>query len=328
MTAARAEPDFPVEIAPPDLEPWRAGNIGVPYFHRFDSGRPGPHCLVTALVHGNELSGAVALDRLLREGPAPRAGRLTLGFVNVAAYAAFDPADPQASRYLEEDFNRLWQPAALDGPRRSAELDRARQIRPLVDEADILLDLHSMQVDAEPLMLAGPLAKGRRLAQALGYPALVVCDAGHAEGTRLRDYGRFADPQCPQTALLAECGQHWAKATASVAEETVRRLLGRLGLGPPVAPPPGRPRIVEVTHAVTVATGRFRFLADFAGLEEIAEAGTPIAVDGDRPVVTPYDRCVLVMPSRRLNPGRTAVRLGRDVTEARSGGAAAAGKSP
>jgi hypothetical protein len=36
-----------------------------------------------------------------------------------------------------------------------------------------------------------------------------------------------------------------------------------------------------------------------------------IGHDGDRPVRTPYDDCVLVMPSRRLRPGESAVRFGR-----------------
>jgi hypothetical protein len=33
--------------------------------------------------------------------------------------------------------------------------------------------------------------------------------------------------------------------------------------------------------------------------------------DGERDVLTPYDNCVLIMPSRRLTKGQTAVRLGR-----------------
>ncbi len=32
--------------------------------------------------------------------------------------------------------------------------------------------------------------------------------------------------------------------------------------------------------------------------------------DGDRPIATPYDDCVLVMPSRRLRRGESAVRFG------------------
>ncbi|MCH7793546.1 MAG: succinylglutamate desuccinylase, partial [Proteobacteria bacterium] len=47
------------------------------------------------------------------------------------------------------------------------------------------------------------------------------------------------------------------------------------------------------------------------GLETIPTAGTVLAHDGDEPIVTPYDDCVLIMPSRRLQPGQTAVRFGR-----------------
>ena len=46
-------------------------------------------------------------------------------------------------------------------------------------------------------------------------------------------------------------------------------------------------------------------------MELIARAGTVIGHDGGRPVATPYDDCVLIMPSMRLRKGETAVRLGR-----------------
>jgi hypothetical protein len=71
--------------------------------------------------------------------------------------------------------------------------------------------------------------------------------------------------------------------------------------------------LIEVTHAITVNGGPFRFTEDFQGFEVIARQGTVIGHDGDRPVRTPYDECVLIMPSRRLGPGLTAVRLGRFV---------------
>ena len=72
-------------------------------------------------------------------------------------------------------------------------------------------------------------------------------------------------------------------------------------------------RTVEVTDAVTVDDGPFRFTRDFECLEIIPDAGTIIAHDGARPIRTPYDRCILIMPSRRLTPGLTAVRLGQFV---------------
>ena len=38
-----------------------------------------------------------------------------------------------------------------------------------------------------------------------------------------------------------------------------------------------------------------------------------LGIDGDTPVVTPFDDCVLIMPTRRTWKGQTAVRLGRYV---------------
>lgn len=88
--------EYPLELTPPDISPYRAGNTGVDYFTTLESGVPGPHVMVTAVVHGNELCGAIALDHLLREEVRPVGGKLTLGFVNVAAFESFDPADPRA----------------------------------------------------------------------------------------------------------------------------------------------------------------------------------------------------------------------------------------
>jgi hypothetical protein len=154
----------------------------------------------------------------------------------------------------------------------------------------------------------------------MGFPGCVVADAGHRNGARMRDFGAFADPDSPRTAVLVECGQHWARTSVAVAIATCRQFLSALAaveqalldrLGP--APEPGPQRVVEVTEAVTVADGSFRFTDDFHGLEVIPRAGTLIAYDGARPIRTPHDDCVLVMPSRRLAPGLTAVRLGRFV---------------
>jgi len=312
-----ADTSYPVEIAPPDIEPYRKGNTGIDYFTTFDSGTPGPHVLVTALTHGNEICGAIAVDRLFREGVRPALGKLTLGFANVAAFKNFDPRNPAASRFVEEDINRVWDPAALDGPRKSAELQRAREMRPLVDTVDLLLDIHSMQHATQPLMLAGLLDRSLELAHRLSAPRLIVRDRGHSAGRRLRDYGGFGDPESKKTALLIECGQHWERASVDVAHDITWRFLAASGVLPPAeterqrARPPAQQRVITVTHAVTIETDRFEFAADYRGLEVIAKTGTVIGRDGGREVKTPYDDYVLIMPSRRLTRGQTAVRLGR-----------------
>ena len=314
-------PVEPVEIEAPDLSPWRRGNTGIGYVNTFCADRPGPHVMVSAVVHGNELCGAIVLDELLRSEVRPARGRLTLAFMNVEACERFDPERPILSRYVDEDFNRLWSREVLAGPRDSVELRRAREVRPVLDEVDYLLDLHSMQYSTDPLVLCGTARKGRELARALGLPAHLVCDAGHTAGPRMRDYAAFGEDASPRTALLVECGQHWKCETAAFARQAAHRFLDHFGVRPP-APEPPRPgdgapgaaaRLIEVTAPITVRSHRFRFAEPYRGLEVIEKAGTVIGYDGDAVVATPYDDCVLVMPSHRAGRGATAVRLGRFV---------------
>ena len=316
------EPNYAIELTPPDIEPYRVGNTGVEYVTTFDSGTAGPHVLVTALTHGNEICGAIALDRLFRAGLRPRQGKLTLAFDNVAAYRNFDARVPIASRFVDEDFNRLWAPATLDSERQSTELLRARILRPFVDAADFLLDIHSMQYATAPLMLAGTLDRSLALARRIGIPELIMCDAGHAAGPRMRDYGGFGDSASPKTALLIEAGQHWERRAAEVATDVMLRFLVTLGtlsredarpLGGPDFDGHPRQRTIQVTEAITISGANFEFVEDFRGLEVLPQKGTLIGRDNGREVLTPYDNCVLIMPSRRLVKGQTAVRLGRYV---------------
>ncbi len=310
-------PRFEVQLRAPDLRRWWRGNAGIPGFVGFSGPAPGPHVLLLALVHGNEIAGAIALDRLLAAGLRPRHGRLTFGFVNLAAFARFDPGQPTFSRFVEEDLNRVWDTAVLDGPRHSLELERAREIRPLVESADLVLDLHSMLWPSDPLILSGPTAKGRALAGAIGVPELVVADPGHASGRRLIDHPRFADPASPAAAILVEAGQHWVAETVETMLGSIAGLLRHAGTvadHPALPPPPfplRRSRQAEVTKTVTAITAGFAFVQPWRGSTVVARRNTLIARDGGTEIRTPHDDCLLVMPSLRASRGHTAVRLAR-----------------
>ena len=144
MSIKPGDSPYTVELAPPDISAYRLGNTGVEYITTFDSGKPGPHVMVNAVTHGNELCGAIALDRMFKMDVKPNRAKLTFAFANVVAFHSFDPALPHASRFIDEDFNRVWTPAVLDGSRQSVELTRARAMRPVIDQIDFLLDIHSM----------------------------------------------------------------------------------------------------------------------------------------------------------------------------------------
>jgi predicted deacylase len=313
-------PTPPIEVAFPDLSRWAAGNAGTPYVWTLVAARAGPHVLLQALTHGNEVCGAIALDWLLAKDFRPSRGTLSVCFANVAAYLAFDHADPFASRCVDEDFNRLWTADILDGPRKTADLARARELRPLYERVDYLLDLHSMTDRCPPLAMAGRQRKGVVLAQALGSPEHIIVDGGHAAGKRLRDYAFFDDSADSRNALLVECGQHWEAAAPEVAKQVTLRFLRHFGMADAAfldaylePMPMPMQKVIEVTAAVTIATDDFAFAVPVGGLAVVPKAGTLLARDGDAKIVTPYDTCVLIMPTRRPKKGETAVRLGRFV---------------
>jgi len=311
----------PIDVRFPDLDRWQSGNTGIPYVWRFESPRAGPRVTIQALTYGNEVCGAICNDWLLHEGVRPTRGTLTLSFANVEAFRAFDASDPFASRCVDEDFNRLWTEEVLDGPRNSRDLARARELRAVYDDTEFLLDLHSMTDPCPPLALAGRQPKGLELARAVGVPQHIVIDGGHAAGKRLRDYGGFDDPADPRNALLIECGQHWERASPHVAKQAALRFLRHFGmvdddfLAEHVDAEPAPTQLaIRITDVVTIETDDFAFAQPVAGLAVIANAGSLLARDGARRIVTPYDDAVLIMPTRRPRKGETAVRIGRFVS--------------
>jgi predicted deacylase len=275
------------------------------------------------LTHGNELCGAIALDYLFREGVRPVAGRLTFAFANIEAFASWDTSDPNRSRYVDEDYNRVWSDDTLKSTRNSTELRRARELVKFVDAADFLLDIHSMHDPCAPIMVCGATGEGGEksatFARKMRVPQNLLIDTGHPAGLRMIERGPFRDPRAPQTAILIECGQHWETSSVDVAIDTALRFLQATGVADAafVEPrlriqPTATQTTINVTHAVVAKSLSFRFDGDVSGLQVIAKAGDPIAYDGDEVIVAPYDNTVLVMPSMaHLKVGTTMVRLGR-----------------
>lgn len=314
-----------IEAVFPDIGEWANSNTRFSYVWTLVGDAPGPHVCVNALVHGNEVCGAIAADWLLRAlatseaSLRPLRGTLSVAFANVDAYQSFDASKPFDSRCVDEDFNRLWDAATLDGNRDSRELRRARELRPFYDTVDHLLDLHSMLETAPPISLAGDTAKGLALARAIGAPEHILVDSGHTAGKRLRDYAGFGDASSPKSAVLIECGQHWERAVGDVAKQVTLRFLQhfdvldaawiRARLDETIGAK--LQRVVDIGTVVTRAGTAFRWLRPLRGLDVIAQANTLIAMDGEREVRTPHADAVMVMPAPNPKLGQTAVRIGR-----------------
>ena len=312
--------NFVVELEAPDIEPYRKSNVGVDFVTTFDSGKPGPHVMINAVTHGNEICGAIALDILFKDNIRPINGKLTLAFVNHLAYSTFDPSAPSLSRFIDEDFNRVWVEERLDGQEKTAELQRARELRPVFDEVDLLLDIHSMGTFSKPLMICNGLEKERKFVKEVNFPSHIMCGSGHVVGKRLIEYTPFNDTRNNKVALLVECGQHWAADTGVVALDTALHFLRACNVVDinfindrlsPAAKEPELAEMWDVTDGITALTDDFQFCEEYVGMEIIESQGTKIAQDGDLDIKTPYDNCLLMMPNHRPGAGVRKLRLCR-----------------
>ena len=303
------------EVLPRDLSAYREGNVGIDYVHRFESGQPGPHVLINALTHGNEICGMVAATHLLDTGVRPRIGTLTISFANVAAYESFDQARPFDSRQLVHNLNRIWSTGELDGTDASPELDRARVLRPVVVAADHILDIHSTSQDVQPFWVYPGYQRNADVAQAIGRPPVhLVMPSGLGSGTPLIQHGRHGLAESEGVALVVECGQHFRQSAADVATAAALDFLAHFGLIEPVAdrPAPGPQHRYELLETCMVRTPDFRFARPLLGFEVFAR-GELIATDGPHEIRALCDDCTILMPTREPIVGREAVYLTRPI---------------
>ena len=301
----------------PELYRYRQSNVDVPYTLCIEGQAPGPTVVITAIIHGNEYAGAVALDRLAKRLDRVSMGRLFLCFAHHEAYGQYDPERPLAGRYLQRDMNRVWDDDLMTNGDASWEAGRAREMLPIIEQCDFLLDLHTMVRPGPPLAIIGAAARHLDLAMAVGMPDWIIIDPGHDSGHRLTDYKHFRDDAAYASSMLVECGGHQEINSIKAAEHACWQFLSALHL---VDEPEGlydihresERRLVRTTHTLKPSDGTpFSFSRPFDGLELLPYAGTLVAMDGEREIRTPYADCVLLMPSILPHPDDTALRFGR-----------------
>jgi predicted deacylase len=254
----------------------------------------------------------VAALHLLEESVRPRIGTLTVSFANVAAYHSFAPERPYDSRQLVHNLNRVWGAEQLDGSAQSPELARARELRPVLAAADHVLDLHSTSQDVVPFWVYPAFERNARAALAIGLPAVhLVMPRGLGSGVPLIEHGRLGQADGSGVALVAECGQHFRKASGETAIRVALGFLAYFGLvEKPELPAQPPARRFELLETCMVETEAFAFVRPLVGFEVFAK-GELIATDGAREIRALCDDCTVFMPTREPIVGREGVYLTR-----------------
>jgi uncharacterized protein len=255
-----------------------------------DSGNPGSALLILGGVHGDELCGIEAVRKLAEAPPSLVRGRLILAIGNPEAVAL-------DTRCVKHNLNRafLSEDAA---PCACAEHERARQLKALLESADVLLDIHaSFTPETEPFIICEPNASP--LARFL--PFSRVCHGFDLHQPGGTDYYMN---RSGKIGICIECGYLKEEAAAPLAMRSAEQTLLVLGMLRDQSPPVPQAQEFFSVMLQYFVKRNFRLekaLRDFAAFR----AGDRIGWDGDEAVLAPADGCILFARDRSI-PGDEA----------------------
>lgn len=190
--------------------------------YEFTADKSGPHIVFLGNVHGNEPCGRVALEALR---DSLQNGDLVLKCGKVTILPCCNPqASAQNTRFVDVNLNRIMGRELADTHGDAYESSLAHQVMDAVDDADILVDLHSFTQSMPPCtMCVDESAPARNLAHMVGI-SRIVCDSPFISrpGTQTTmHYARSAG----KPAVLVECGSHNDPAAIETAHNVVLRVL-------------------------------------------------------------------------------------------------------
>ncbi len=201
----------------------------------FASETPGPRLLVLGGVHGNEICGPIAIRRALEEFES---GALSLQRGRVTFIPVCNPEAARRNvRYIERNLNRFLVPT--EDPQ-TYEARLGNVLCPILEDCDVLLDLHSYDSGDVPFVFVNSPEdpRERGFADCLGPEHLVTgwenayAAAGRKppenpdEPTGTAEYAR----RFGVVGVTTECGQHLDPQAPEVAYRAIRNAMHYLGL--------------------------------------------------------------------------------------------------
>ncbi|EXJ77817.1 hypothetical protein A1O3_08976 [Capronia epimyces CBS 606.96] len=227
------------------------GGPEIPYAILEGGQQGGPVLLVTAGVHGSEVSSIEAALRLMRLDVEGLHGTLiVLPVVNITGYRSRSIyIMPEDGKNLNRQF-----PGRADG---SASQRLAFWISAAFPKCDAYLDLHGGDLDEDlnPFVICNSDSKcSRELAVALGFETIVATHA--ARRTASAAAGQLGIP-----ALTLEVGHNgiWSEDTVAMHFDGVLRAMAHLGMLKfklmPAAAPCSQPKFVKLSVPIAPVDG-------------------------------------------------------------------------
>lgn len=268
--------------------------------HHFEGKEAGPKLLFFGAIHGDEYCGPIAIglvvDRI-------NSGELVLKRGSVRFVPICNPkAFKEKRRVLKENLNRVFR--KTEKPE-TFEAKLANELTALVDECDVLLDIHSSFVPAPSNVFVDyPTEENLAFARALS-PEFLVFDWPKVYENNEFAFDSWTTDRYAHEAgkigLLAECGKHDDLVAIERAETYILRTLAHFGLidGNDETSPS---RSVHMTQIFRRDDANDSFTKTWHHLESVP-AGTTVATRANGETITVEEDSFIIFPKEYALPG-------------------------
>jgi len=266
-----------------------ATDPAIPGVIRITTDGAGPRVVMFSGVHGDELSGIHAVEKLffdfLTGARTLLKGSLTLARGNARAIAA-------ERRYVTYNLNRMYKDEyGPDIDRNEYEYKRAQELKSILRDCDYFLDLHSAPIAQEPFLIAEQHAID--FFARLGLPYIIMGWNRFSGGTTGGDGENYANAHGAKAATL-ESGSHFEKRSNDVAYRTVITMLSLLGMIEPVADEKrADAEIIDMYAVVTKEADDFRYAGEVRNFQRFAR-NEAFAFQNGKPMTVSEDSILLI----------------------------------
>ncbi len=266
--------------------------------------------IVLGAIHGDETCGPAAIRRVMHEIDD---GSIVLKKGSVRCVPVCNPrAFEGGIRFAEDNLNRIFK--KTENPA-SYEARLASELCELVDQADVMLDIHSSHAAAPVnLFVDYPTAENEALAAALGAEYVIYDWPKVYEQSSVELDSWTTDRYAYENGkvgILLEAGQHSDQRSEIVAYEAILHTLVHLDMIDP------RTELHQVVKAMPVhMTEVFVrdsmedvFTAQWSHLQRVAK-GTTVATRGSGEAIQMKEDGVIIFPKTYAKPGGEWFYLG------------------
>jgi len=269
---------------------------------------PKPHVGVCGSVHGNEPCGGDAIRRI---ASAFESGALEPANGTVFLIHANPEANSQGRRHTHggDDLNRLWDFEFAETLRQEAwgyEHHRVLELKEVLGELDVFLDLHSAGAPTPPFGVSNGEGSIDDIAKQVGISFLVQSWYGLADKVIIGFLKLAGVP-----ALSVECGSHGDPEISDTAYRIAMNFLRVTGAIDDGNESNGTEvRTVHVVETITKPSDEFGFGAPWEGFQQL-EPGA--LVGRDRVTEIRVSRpCYAVLPNEDVEIGEDVIYLAVD----------------